>query len=1709
MKKRILSGILALTMCFSMTPSIAWGSGMTEFSDGASGESEKKEEFTDEPEIEEEKEKPVAAVGVPEVENGFSDGTLDAAQDTSVTTKHTVTIDTSPSYKIGTDTIYDVINNHDGTLTVGEDPEIIASSGKLNKKYSIKYRSEKRISDYAQNVKNPESNDERYYGIKSLTSIPVEKKINITNICTLFCVVTLGIGGDKLANYQGVENPIKVNYNFQGGSGGPNTDWVWNVDGQWNTDHNTEPTKEGYKFAGWYTQANGNGSKIEEVSQAVNAAVAGSDNYKEITLYAKWVHKHAWKYNFISSGSEYIFKVYCKNANSSCEYYGTTYDDATATVSLNLEGFDNNKCVEYGNSYSVTCANSLPSEIGATIGKIMYADCNRPAVLESETPPTSPGKYKAKVVVTLPGKYSDTTVSADFEIKPRSVQLNWSNSELTYNGQPQTVTAEVSNSLSGDTFTLEYENNETYTNTGTNAQKYRAKIKDLGNTNYSLSEDESVHPWEIKKAPVTLTVVLDEFTYGEQPVIKLQGAPSDSKVVYQYKVKDKDDSTYAGITEEGLKKLSAGEYTLKAVVEETENYKGFSATCDFNVKKAGATDSHSKVDIDGWTYGSYDGKKNTPSIDPSLNPENQTVQYTYYTDEACTTQTSTENGAEAAGEVPKNAGTYYVKAQIPESANYNAGTATGTFEIKPLPVKLDWSSSDLTYNGKDQTVTAKVTNALPGDTFTLTYETNETYTNTGKNARKYTAKVTALGNTNYSFSEEESVYSWEIKKAPVTLTVTLDDFIYGEQPAIKIQAAPSDSKVVYQYKVKDKDDSTYAGITEEGLKKLSAGEYTLKAVVEETENYKGFSATCDFNVKKAGATDSHSKVDIDGWTYGSYDGKKNTPSIDPSLNPENQTVQYTYYTDEACTTQTSTENGAEAAGEVPKNAGTYYVKAQIPESANYNAGTATGTFEIKPLPVKLDWSSSDLTYNGKDQTVTAKVTNALPGDTFTLTYETNETYTNSGKNARKYTAKVTALGNTNYSFSQEESIHPWVINPKAVTVKPDDLYKHIGGEEPQLTYTTDGIVEGETLSGITLQRVSGEDARKYEITATETAGANPNYTVTREKGTFTIEDHNWPKDGKILSPATSWSEGMQERTCTAPGCGQKRYDSIPKQDGKPADPYADKIDKYIQIFGSEITAAALDNEETILFGLFPGSDKTRIDNGSGAKVWLEINHVNNLDPAWQNLINMEIEKTVGKNADQILFDIDLYRQLAGENRVLITNPGINMNIRIKIPDKMINNQPYTIRDYKILRLHKDSATNQATVDILDSVFNSSTNELTFKSDKFSIYVLTYKDTYYSPSYPVTGIKVSPDTLTLTKKDETAQLTAEVTPSYADNKRVTWQSSDEKVATVDENGKVTAVGNGTATITATSVSGSYTATVSVTVKIPVEIQKLTIEAEKETLTKIGESTELKVKIEPENADLQKLIWKSDNEKVATTDENGKVTAVGNGTAEITVTTEDGKITASIMITVKVPDEPTINKTTGFRRLRARSVKQTKTSVTLQWNIIKDADGYFIYGNRCNTGTKSYKYRKLATITGGDISTWTQKDLKKGTYYKYVVKAYRLVNGKKVVTDTSISVHAVTGGGKYGNAKAVSVTQIGNKRNVSKITLKMGKTAQIKAKEVKKDKKIERHRKLCYESSNTKVATVTPDGLIRATGKGTCTIWVYAQNGIYKALKITVK
>lgn len=211
----------------------------------------------------------------------------------------------------------------------------------------------------------------------------------------------------------------------------------------------------------------------------------------------------------------------------------------------------------------------------------------------------------------------------------------------------------------------------------------------------------------------------------------------------------------------------------------------------------------------------------------------------------------------------------------------------------------------------------------------------------------------------------------------------------------------------------------------------------------------------------------------------------------------------------------------------------------------------------------------------------------------------------------------------------------------------------------------------------------------------------------------------------------------------------------------------------------------------------------------------------------------------------------------------------------------------------------------------------------------------------------------------------------------------------------------------------------------------------------------------------------------------------------------VSSDTASLTESKM-TANPPKGDGDYKGSNFGLLRAQTTKLKKNSVTIKWNKVKNADGYIVYGAKC--GAKS-KYKVLKVVSGKTTS-YTHKKLKKGTYYKYNVVAFKYVNGVKVTLAASKKIHATTQGGKYGVAKAV-------KLNKSKATIKKGKTFKIKASEIKKDKKIKKHRAICYESSNTKIATVNSKGKIKAKKKGKCTIYVYAQNGVYKTVKVTVK
>lgn len=163
--------------------------------------------------------------------------------------------------------------------------------------------------------------------------------------------------------------------------------------------------------------------------------------------------------------------------------------------------------------------------------------------------------------------------------------------------------------------------------------------------------------------------------------------------------------------------------------------------------------------------------------------------------------------------------------------------------------------------------------------------------------------------------------------------------------------------------------------------------------------------------------------------------------------------------------------------------------------------------------------------------------------------------------------------------------------------------------------------------------------------------------------------------------------------------------------------------------------------------------------------------------------------------------------------------------------------------------------------------------------------------------PVTGVSLSQTELSLSKGG-TATLTATVAPSDATNQNVTWSSNNTEVATVN-NGTVTAVSGGKATITVTTEDGGHTATCNVTVTVPVTGISL---SQTELSLEKGKTATLTATVAPSDATNQNVSWRSNNTAVATV-ENGTVTAISEGNATITVTTEDGGHTATCSVKVK--------------------------------------------------------------------------------------------------------------------------------------------------------------------------------------------------------------
>ncbi|HAE17370.1 MAG TPA: hypothetical protein DCG51_12610, partial [Erysipelotrichaceae bacterium] len=404
---------------------------------------------------------------------------------------------------------------------------------------------------------------------------------------------------------------------------------------------------------------------------------------------------------------------------------------------------------------------------------------------------------------------------------------------------------------------------------------------------------------------------------------------------------------------------------------------------------------------------------------------------------------------------------------------------------------------------------------------------------------------------------------------------------------------------------------------------------------------------------------------------------------------------------------------------------------------------------------------------------------------------------------------------------------------------------------------------------------------------------------------------------------------------------------------------------------------------------------------------------------------------------------------------------------------------------------------------------------------------------------VQSVSVSPETAQMFT-GEKLQLQAAVLPSAASDKTVTWKSSNTAVATVDSTGKVTAVSNGTATITATTRDGGYTDTCTVSVSTP--LIEVHLNTDHLSLIK-GETSYLTVSFVPETASDQTVIWSSSDPSVVTADNSGKVTAVSNGTAVITVKANDGGYTDTCTVTVTTPlNGIALNKHT------LTLSKNSSETLTVSFDPEDASDKSVIWSSSDPSAASVDDNGTVTALKGGStVITVTSVDgnysdactvavivpvtgialsqntlsLNKGDTYQLASNVQPADATDKTVTwessDTAVAtvdntgkVTAVSNGtaaitvtsndGGYTDTCTVTVTTplTGITLDTHAITLEKGKSQTLLAAFSPEDAS---NKSVTWSSSNPQIASVNSSGTVTARGAGTAVITVVSKDGSY--------
>ncbi len=625
------------------------------------------------------------------------------------------------------------------------------------------------------------------------------------------------------------------------------------------------------------------------------------------------------------------------------------------------------------------------------------------------------------------------------------------NKTVTYNGTEQAFN-EVTCSVEGAT--IDYGETE-----GTYDLTTVPSKTDVGT--YTLYYKVTAPGYAPKTGSYTLTIESAEIKYT---VTNYEAKYDD--LYHTITVTVQEPAAGATIT---YSKTEDGEYTSDAptyVMGNTNETVWFKITAPnyTEVKGYGTVkinEADITIDITANDRVTYDGNEHVSATLNSVDPTFAVIKYTWNNTEYNTIPSFTD------------AGTYEIWWSAMRSG-YKTKTGSYTFYIDKADIASSsysiTANTDVNYDGAAH---VSATATIP-DSMTVSYTCNgQTYNEVPSFTKigTYAVRYTVSAGDNYN--EATGSYTFTIKDGTIEASSTGYNGVYDGQPhSIKVTVTKPEGTTI-QYSTTGEDGSW--STTNPTF--IDVGTYTVYWQVTK-EGYTNKTGTETVNITKATIT-GYSVTAKDAVNY---DGEPHV-SADVTL-PSGATITYTYGENEPSSTIPSFTD-----------VGTYEVHYTITAGNNYENVTDRYTFEIKEGTLTgITGTDYNAPYDGQAHTITVT---APDGADVTYSETKNGEYiataptlTDAGTKTVYWkvekTGYTTVAGNNTITIAQ-----------KTVTITIDAQSKSIGDTDPKFTATVTGLVNNNDLGTIIYTREPGETAGQYEISASYTANANYNVTVTK------------------------------------------------------------------------------------------------------------------------------------------------------------------------------------------------------------------------------------------------------------------------------------------------------------------------------------------------------------------------------------------------------------------------------------------------------------------------------------------------------------------------------------------------------------------------------------------------------------------------------------